>query len=268
MPDALDCYELCVQSPAHAVALLLAAHGGVPSVLREDFSGTAAVSREWLAQAARRGDANARALAVDHDGATLERAAARAREAGLAERFEVRCSDCIAATDADPADVIFVGNFSIGFIHQRRRLVEYLGASRERLVRSSRAPGVFVCDTYGGASAYRRGLDRRRFPGRGHEVVYYTWIQESADPITAMVTNSISFDIERDAEIVERLPRVFVYHWRLWSIAELREAMFEAGFRAVEVHAYVSVAPGTTLEPVRDGAALGDNWIVALVARA
>ncbi|MFN7021678.1 MAG: hypothetical protein ACK4WH_10165 [Phycisphaerales bacterium] len=271
MLDRFDCYELCVQSPRHITAFLRAAHGNEPGVLREDFCGTAAVSRRWVTEGRRSGDSGVRATAADLDGATLAAGRRLAGAEGVEGAVRFVQDDCIRprAVDREAADVLFVGNFSIGYIHRRADLLGYLRRARGVLsqARGGFGGGVLACDTYGGAGAFRLGGTQRRHPGRHGEVIHYTWVHESADPVTGMVENSIGFRVERDGEIVQDLPRAFVYRWRLWSIAELREAMLEAGFAAVEVYKDVNVAPGQSQVAVADPSELGEDWIVMLVAR-
>lgn len=274
MLDRFDCYELCVQSPRHVVAFLRGAHANQPVVLAEDFCGTAAISRRWCAEAAKRGE-DARAVALDLDEPTLTAARRRAQAAGLERDITFIGAD---ATDpswqTDPhapvgADVVFVGNFSIGYIHHRPDLVRYLALARERLARGNGGfgGGIFACDTYGGASAFKRGGFTRRHPSPGKEVVHYSWSHDAADPRTAIVENSISFRVEVDGQVVQELPRAFTYCWRLWSIAELREAMLDAGFASTDVYTDTNTAPGATPQPVEDPTDLGEDWIVLVVAR-
>ncbi|MBY0112631.1 MAG: class I SAM-dependent methyltransferase [Phycisphaerales bacterium] len=280
MPPGLDrfeCYELCVQSPRHVSAFLRAVHGNHPVVLREDFCGTAALSHRWLEDAARLGE-RAAAIAVDLDAEAIERAFASSpsRREGAGGRAVLQhpaptllCADSTRPSNPDPGcDIVFVGNFSIGYLHTRRELVDYLALSRSRLGRGNAGfgGGVFVCDTYGGASAFKLGSLTRKHPSRGREIIHYHWQHEEADPLTSMVTNSISFRVEADGEIVQELPRAFVYHWRLWTIAELREAMLEAGFASTEVYADCNIAPGQTPSPVVSEE-LKEDWIVLVVAR-
>ena len=33
-----------------------------------------------------------------------------------------------------------------------------------------------------------------------------------------------------------RINRAFSYHWRLWTLPEIREILYEAGFRQVDVY--------------------------------
>jgi len=270
--DRHECYELCVQSPRHVAAFLRAVHGNHPLFLREDFCGTAALSKRWLADATRAGE-KAFALAVDLDPECIERAS-RDKPARL-ELVAADCrggdggSKCGNQNEADACDVVFVGNFSIGYLRTRVELLSYLKLCRERLVRGGGGfgGGIFVCDIYGGASAYKLGSLTRKHPSRSGEIIHYHWAHESADPLTGMVTNSISFKVERDGEIVHELPRAFSYNWRLWPLAELREAMFEAGFASTEVYIDCNIAPGESPVPITDPADLKDDWIVLVVAR-
>lgn len=276
--DRFDCYELCVQSPRHVAAFLRGVHGNEPVVLREDFCGTAALSRYWIRDAIRKGEPG-RAVAIDLDRATLEKADHLARAEGVADRVRLVCADALAPNtpgmeraeaQRDAAcDVVFVGNFSIGYIHGRAQLVEYLRRCKARLDlgQGGFGGGVFACDTYGGAGAFRLGGLSRLHPSRGREMIRYQWSHDAADSLTGIVENSIGFRIEIDGEVVREMPRAFVYRWRLWSIHELREAMMEAGFRETAVYKDVNIAPGQTPEPVHDARELGEDWIVLVVAR-
>jgi len=272
MLDAWDCYELCVQSPRHVSAFLRGVHANEPTVLREDFCGTAALATRWCEDGAARGE-HARALGVDLDEAALQRGRARAATSGVAHAVHLVRGDCLPgcalAPPDDGADVIFVGNFSIGYIHDRRLLLDYLKVCRSRLQRGQGGfgGGVFVCDLYGGASAFTLGGFERRHPSRGREVIRYAWAHEAADPATGMVRNAISFRVELDGEVVQELPRAFVYEWRLWSLPELRDACAEAGFISTHLYKDVNVAPGQAPIEVASPDELGADWIVLLAAR-
>lgn len=270
--DRFACYELCVQSPRHVTAFLHAVasrDGWEPMVLREDFCGTAAVSRRWIEEAQGVGEDHPkrarRAIAMDLDPDVLDRARLLADPTAAIRFLEGDCTAKDPSAESDPSDLIFVGNFSIGYCHARATLVRYLKQRRARLEASK---GVFACDLYGGPNAFALGGIRRRHPSRGHETIHYIWQHEEADPETAMVTNSISFEIERDGEIVEQLPRAFVYRWRLWSLPELKDAMSDAGFREVEVYTDVNVAPGEKPEPVAAPENLRKDWVAMVVGRA
>ncbi len=143
-------------------------------------------------------------LVVALDAAVLE----RARDHRTAEGLERIHGDARAATDPSrhAADVIFVGNFSIGEIHERADLVRYLGRSRERL----RTGGVFVCDTYGGPSAFRVGAVERSHWVESGVRVRYVWEQREADPFTARVVCAMHFRLERGGEIFQSIEDAFV----------------------------------------------------------
>jgi SAM-dependent methyltransferase len=262
--DRHDLYELCVQSPVHLVPLLRAIHGGDPRVLAEDFCGTAAVARHWV-----RAVPGARAVAVDHDPSVLDRAADAG--ADLAGRLTFIRGDAASASDlsiaAHRADVLFVGNFSIGEIHERAALVAYLRHARARL----NPGGVIVCDTYGGESAFRLGAVTRPhpLPSPAGARVHYTWQQRRADPFTGMVECALHFRIEEAGQITDQLFDAFVYTWRLWSVPELRDAMREAGFISTEVHTRLpgaaDAAPRTT--PIADPRDIPPSFIVCVAGR-
>lgn len=280
IPDRFECYELCVQSPRHVVgflrALFLAENGSDPTILGEDFSGTCAVSRRWCKELS-----PARAICIDLDTDALAWARARAtftdddapdkkapEKLAPGHPIDYVHADCFAdaapALRDSPCDVCFVGNFSIGYALDRATLVQYLARSRQRLLaaRHGFSGGLFVCDTYGGAGAFALGGIERTHPGRRGEIIRYAWQHESADPTTAIVTNSISLRVERDGDIVAEYPRAFEYRWRLWSIAELREAMLDAGFERTSVYLEISLAPGDVPTPVSDPRQFKSDWIV------
>lgn len=253
--DPFQLYELCAQSPRSLGRFLLRAHGASPTVLAEDFCSSAALSRWWVENVP-----GGSALAADIDPSVL----CRARElAGGAARIEFVEADLLgAASQAAPTDVAFCGNFSIGYALCRADLLRYLARTRARLRRG----GIFVCDTYGGATAFKLGTLQRTFVAPDGAVVRYAWSHDAADPLSGIVENSISFRIESGGEVVGEHPRAFTYRWRLWSIAELREALAEAGFRASQVHAAID-AEGVSA-PISGPSDLGDDWAVLIVGRA
>jgi SAM-dependent methyltransferase len=249
--DRHDLYELTVQSAPLAAAMLRAIHGRKPEVLGEDFAGTAAVSRAWVQRP------GARAVAVDLDAAALGRSEG-------AEGVKQVLADVREA--ADPADVIFAGNFSIGYLHERPDLIGYLRHVRARL----RPGGVFVCDTYGGESAFLTGHVRREHRGPGGRRIDYTWEQRKADPLTGMVTDVLHFRVLHAGELEQELRDAFVYRWRLWSVPELRDAMLEAGFASTEVYGKLPDAEDDEgeiyLAPLT-GDDVDDSFIVCVAAR-
>ena len=235
------------------VPFLAAVHGGSPRTLREDFCGTGGVCRAWAAQGPR-----FKAVGVDLDAEPLARLRSVPRVKAV--RADVMACDA-------KADIISATNFPVGYWHTRRDLLMYLKRTRARLNRR----GVFVCDTYGGAGAFELGSTRRDFWLEDGLRVRYTWEQREADPLAGLVLDVIHFRVDRDGEVIADIPEAFVYHWRLWAIAELREAMHEAGFTSTEVYSELADAADSTgrhyVRPIADPRELDRDYIVCIAAR-
>ncbi len=257
--DRFALYELCVQDAPLMASLLAALHGGGPRVLGEDFCGTAALSREWVRRVAR-----GRAIAVDHDSEALARAG-RHRAITLVHGD---VADATQPARAHRVDVLHVGNFSIGYWHDRPRLLAYLRHARARL----NPGGVFVCDLYGGERAFAAGTERvqHALPGGGR--VTYTWEQREADPCTGRVVNAIHFEVQGRARGRARVIRdAFVYDWRLWGLAELRDALADAGYASRDVYAKVpdAIDGEGAVHPrlLRGAREMDDSYDVLIAAR-
>jgi SAM-dependent methyltransferase len=245
-------YEHCVTDPPRLCRFIDAVHPRRPLVLREDFCGSGALARAWAARSPRH-----RAVAVDSDARVLQFPAS-------APRVTPRPIDVRDARDR--ADVIAATNFPIGYFHRRGDLLDYLRRARAAL----RPGGIFLCDTYGGPDALRPLRLTARLRGPSGERIEHTWEQRSADPITARVVDALHFRVSLPGRRPVVLRDAFVYHWRLWTIPELRDALEEAGFRRIEVHARLGHAVDSRgrlrVRPVRDPAELDENYVVYIVA--
>ena len=227
-PHAL--YELAVQQPVVMISLLQQLleernealvqreeRGEASIVLREDFCGTANLASVWV----RSGDGR-RAVGVDLDPAMIEYAErhSRAPLGDAAGRLKLIEADVLGSRAT--ADMLVSLNFSHFIYHKREELVRYLKHARRCL----REDGFMVLDVYAGPGAMLQCNDPRKFG----DFTYY-WHQASFDPGTHLVTNHIHFAFPDRS----RLDEAFTYHWRLYTIPELVDAMTEAGFRDVEV---------------------------------
>lgn len=267
--DRFALYELCVQHPQAMVPLLAALHGSGPRVLGEDFCGTAALCREWVTHVA-----GGRAVAVDRDPEALARIAPHPAITAVP-------GDVIEATQppgANKVDVLHAGNFSIGYWHERIALLRYLRHARSRL----NPGGVFVCDLYGGEGAFVTGSEEIDYPLRGGGTVTYTWEQRRADPISGHVLNAIHFRVRepggpgcevrgRGGREARQIRDAFIYDWRLWGLAELRDALSDAGFEQSDVFAKTPDAvdgDGTIhARPLHGPDDLDESYDVLIVAR-
>lgn len=275
MLSRYDLYQLCAQAPDLTARFLHAVHGRNPTILRDDFAGPAAIARAWSQRVP-----GGRAVAVDRDPRALAHAGSHARVTPIVGDV-VRCRR--------KADIVAAFNFAVCELQERRTLVRYLKAVRASL----RLRGIFACDLYGGDEAYAPRAYTRRLRGPNGERITYTWRQVEADPATAMVRNTMSFRVQprrRATRATDRgsarsvasvtaalaskpyeLRDAFVYHWRLWTFPELRDAMLEAGFRAVELHDCLGDAVDSDgrlyTRPLSADDRLDDNFVVYLVAR-
>ncbi len=242
-----DLYEWCAQDPLRDAMLLHSIHGGAPRILGEDFAGTGAISRAWVGAIPQR-----RAIAVDRDAEPLARCEGT-------PGITTHTADVVDVRDR--ADVIAVMNFSICEWHDRRSLVAYLRHARSRL----RPVGVLVASLFGGEDAMHTGRYQQDVQTPAGTVMY-EWEQRTADVTTGRIVCAMHFKIGRSAWVRD----AFVYDWRLWSIAELREAMVDAGFTATEVYDHgehaIDAEGALHARRVVDGA-LGASYQVLVAAR-
>jgi hypothetical protein len=274
-------YELAVTN-AHALALFMASvrradvspSASGPStlrevVLREDFAGTAALARAWTRLSPR-----FRAVAIDRS-----RDVTRHIPAG--PRLRVRSRDVFACTDR--CDILAATNFPVCYSHTRKDLLRYLRHARACLNKD----GVFVCDLYGGEGCWSPITQRRRVavpkewlgqplratPAHKSTIpasFIYEWQQLAADQRTGLVHNAIHLSW-KTASRPRRIANAFEYHWRLWSIPELTDALHEAGFQTVDVYDHLAdamdIEGNVYVEPMARGQSPDATYVVYLVAR-
>ncbi|MDP6519529.1 MAG: class I SAM-dependent methyltransferase [Planctomycetota bacterium] len=249
-------YQLAVQSPETDVEFLTRVYGEVRGKkarhFREDFCGTAILSAEWVKQGneftAEGFDLCPETLAwgVEHNLEPLGDDAAR-----------VRLHEEDVRTDGERgADVRCAQNFSYQVFQEREELVGYLRHCREDLAED----GIFVLDLYGGPESLQEMEEERDVDGE----FTYVWDQDEYWPGTGEYLCKIHFRFNDGSEMTD----AFVYHWRMWSLTELKDALKEAGF--ADVHAYFE---GTDDDGEGDGefsrGVRGENceaWIAYLVA--
>jgi hypothetical protein len=264
-------YRWAVQDPitqARVLQLIYArTHPGrIPTLLREDFAGTAMDSIAWVAMCEGR-----QAIAVELDGPTLEWARRRARAllGARADRLTPIQGDVLQVRppDVPPAQVVAALNFSIFGFRERHVLRAYFEQARRGLSEH----GVFVANAFGGPDRLRAHTrtatvaDRAGLPGETPPAPFeYQWEQRSYDALTAQVDCRIHF--ARDGEPGFPVRDAFRYAYRIWTPRELVEIAREAGFREVQVWQHTHDADaGVFLGPVERLAA-ADRWIVYLVA--
>lgn len=268
-------YRWAVQDPPRQAAALAAIferiRGRAPRTLREDFAGNGADSVAFVGAARGR-----RAIAVDLDADAIAHGRERARRilGARAGAIDWRLADvhALAPPAVAAAELLSVLNFSIGYLHTRSALLRYLAHARTCLS----ADGVLVLNTFGGPDALRPHVERMRIqPGRergGARLAPfdYEWETRSHDAVRARIDCRIHF-AWTDVAGAHRIDDAFVYDWRLWSPAELVEALAEAGFRRARAWRHTLVngrdGPRGWLRPVRTLRDL-PQWTAYVVAEA
>ena len=222
--DRYALYQRAVQDPKWEMEfveqIFRERFGREPRVLREDFCGTALAACEWV-----RRDPQHRAVGVDLDAEVLGWARAHnisKLTTSAARRLTLVQEDVLTANTV-AADILLAFNFSYWTFKRRATLRRYFRQARAHL----RSDGVFMLDAYGGYNAFKEMRERQDFGS-----FTYIWDQAKYDPVSGQTTCHIHFTFPDGS----RLARAFSYHWRLWTLPELREVLAEAGFAQVYIY--------------------------------
>ncbi len=193
--------------------------------LREDFCGTANTACEWVVR-----DANHQSVGVDLDNEVLE----WGRLYNLTElddeqqdRIELLHED-VLQTRPGLADIILAMNFSYYLFMQRDQLREYFANALDSLV----ADGILFLDAYGGYEAPMVLTEPRECEDEDAKEFTYIWEQAEFNPIDSCMTCHIHFEFPDKS----RMDKAFSYRWRLWTLPEIREILYEAGFSQVDIY--------------------------------
>ncbi|SDX67485.1 hypothetical protein SAMN05421644_10943 [Allochromatium warmingii] len=227
--DRFHLYQLAVQHPAAEIDLIerlfREQSGRTAHILREDFCGTAAVAIEWV-----RRRPEHHAWGVDYDPEALiwgRRQVRRLLTSEQQERIQLLTADVLHA-ETPPVDMVLALNFSYWLLDTRAALLTYFQRVRTQLVPG----GLFVLDAHGGPDAQRLTRERRRIHDPTGEDFDYCWERAAFDPISGRQVCHIHFQFDDGV----RLERAFSYHWRLWTLPEIRELLEAAGFTAIQVY--------------------------------
>jgi SAM-dependent methyltransferase len=255
--DKYDLYVRSVQSPDVEVAFFDRAfrrqYGRRPTILREDFCGTAAVCYEWVKSMKER-----RAVGVDLDPEPL--AWGEKRFAGKLtpdQKSRVRIVKGDVRTTSSKAEIIAAQNFSYFCFDTRDSLRSYFRHVRRCLGKE----GMLVLDVLGGSEVLEDNREEETSFGK----FKYVWDHIDFDPITARCRFAIHFRFKDGSELRE----AFRYDWRLWTLPELRELLAEAGFSSSEVFwegTDRKTGEGNGVYRKRERGDADPAWVVYLVA--
>lgn len=228
--DVHELYQLSVQNVESEIDFVDAEfekiRGRRAVLLREDFCGTGNTSCEWV----RRRSSN-RAVGLDIDQPTLdwglEHNVANL-DADQRSRVALLNRNVLTPGDAVDVDCVLAMNFSYWLFKTRDALRGYFRAVHASLAED----GVFFLDHYGGSEAMSEMVEKRAVEGRKGRAFTYEWDQASYNPITGEMVCRIHFRFQDKT----RIKNAFEYHWRLWTLPEIRELLSEAGFSKVSVY--------------------------------
>lgn len=251
-------YEASVQDPESEMEFVSetfeALTGRPLKLIREDFCGTANTSAYWVSQ----GDDH-RAIGVDLDRPTLD----WGRDHHLARlddsqrsRIELVEAD-VLRVDTPPVDAVLAMNFSYYLFTTRDRLRTYFERARAALADD----GILFLDAFGGYEAHQELEERTE-----HDDFTYVWDQAEFNPIDQHMTCRIHFEFPDGSELKD----AFEYHWRLWTLPEVRELLLEAGFSSAEIYWEGTDEETGEGDGIYTASEQGDadaGWIAYLVAR-
>ncbi len=259
--DKFRCYQKSVQSPDHEVKFFEQAFRDAfkrkPHSLREDFCGTFAVCCKWVKSNTKR-----TALGVDLCSETLEWGRANNLvKLSDAEKKRVRLlKQDVRKKNRPQVDVLAAQNFSFWIFKTRSEVIDYFKVARANI----KADGIMVMDMMGGGDCQIEGHVDKRIVKNGKRGFRYYWKQDSYNPINHDASFSISFKFKDGS----RINKAFEYHWRFWSIPEVREMLAEAGFRESHIYWETEDEDGedTGKFERRDSVPSAPCWISYLVA--
>lgn len=222
--DKYAFYNQSVQSAADDVKFYRKVYkqirkGKLPTVLREDFCGTGAISCEWVKL-----DKTHKSCGLDLDSEPMN----YGREHYISKLNESQQSRAVLikkdvlSRDLPSADIVVAVNFSYFFFKKREILKRYF----ENVYKSLNHNGLFVLDIFGGTQCTDAIEDKTR-----HKNFTYYWDQKNFDP----VSNEAYFEIHCGYK-GKKHEGVFAYDWRMWSIQEIREIMEEVGFQGTKIY--------------------------------
>jgi hypothetical protein len=223
--DRYQLYEMSVQDPVEECKFINKTFRKLRKrrahMLREDFCGTAAVCCEWV----KRNKKNM-AVGVDLDPDVL----AWSREHKLSRlkpdtrmRVQLVQEDVCKVHPQQPADVILAMNFS----YQAFKTRAHLGGYFRSVLQGLADDGVFFMDALGGYESFQEIREKTKYKG-----FTYIWEHARYNPINGDMLCHIHYRFPDGS----RLKKAFTYDWRLWTLPELQELLFEAGFSRVTVY--------------------------------
>jgi len=228
LADVHYLYQKSVQSSAFEIELYEDCYREIngkrkkPFTLREDFCGTALLTKDWCQSHPKR-----RAIGVDLCSDTLKWGInnnIKPAGASVMERISL-LNENVLDVVTEKVDIICAMNFSYCIFKTRQLLKSYF----KNVLAGLKDDGLFICDLMGGTSTIDESEESHEIEG---ENATYIWEQASYNPIDHHTQCYIHFAFDDGSKI----NKAFSYSWRLWSIPEVKEILIEAGFSSVAIY--------------------------------
>jgi SAM-dependent methyltransferase len=229
-------------------------------LLREDFCGTANTACAWV-----RRHPDCQAIGIDSDNGVLEWGRLynlASLDESQAERIELLLADVLHAS-TDLADIILAMNFSYYLFLERDDLRRYFECVLDGLVDD----GILFLDAYGGYEAPMVLNEPRECEDEDGNAFTYIWEQASFNPIDSCMDCHIHFEFPDKS----RMDKAFSYHWRLWTLPEIQEILYEVGFSQVDVYWEGTDEKKNEGNGIYTPSTVGDadpGWVCYIVAQA
>ena len=227
-PSKYYLYEKSVQSPNWQVEYLPQFHEWLtkrkPYSFREDFCGSGKIACEWVRQGKK-----FEATGLDLDPEPLEYAKT-VNQSALSEAEQKRVHflrQDVLIPSRKKFDMIGAFNFSFYDFHDRKTLLKYAKSAYKSLNKK----GSFFLELAGGPDFLVPSSEAKTFPLPGYGKIKKIWEQHAYDPITHVSDYAIHFQLKDGTWLND----AFQYHWRIWSIREVRDILEEAGFQKTAV---------------------------------
>ena len=224
--DLFELYEAAVQDSVQEARFLsyiaIKERGRRALRLREDFCGSFWLCHEWVKLSPQNS-----AMGIDLNSKAIKWGRKKRPDPLLNARIKTQVQDVRRVT-ASKFDMIAALNFSYFIFRKRKEILHYFKAVRKSL----RPGGILVLDHFGGPAVFEPSMtpskcklsDGRRFISQ--------WEEKNFNAATHMVDCAIHFDLPGK----RRIKNAFTYPWRLWTLAELKDLLLEAGFKGTSFY--------------------------------
>jgi SAM-dependent methyltransferase len=202
-----------------------AAFGKKPVTVREDFCSTFLNSITWV----KKNKENV-ALAVDINPTPLDYGKKNhfpTLKPEQLERIHLFQAN-VLNVKTRPVDLITISNFSICFIKEREKMLEYF----KNCYKNLKNKGAVIFDLLGGEELADKQEDKTPFKLPDGTKATYFWEHDGFNPIN----HEAKFYIHYQVKGQKKMKRVFSYNWRMWSLPEFTDLLKEAGFSDVQIY--------------------------------